>query len=152
VVWLEQLLQLLALPAVRGFPVAAGEALLRYTLQRCPLAAKVLCGKLPALQQLSASSTSVLLTTAIGCTEQDMQQSGSCSSGTAIGCVCALPGAQQLQPQALQMLLQGALLQDRSTAVECLASVEGPAAGIGREALLGLLHTAVRRKSSKVSE
>jgi hypothetical protein len=35
--------------------------------------------------------------------------------------------------------------------VECLASVEGRAAGIGREALLELLQTAVHKKSDKVS-
>jgi hypothetical protein len=149
--------QLLAVPAAQGCTMEDGDEMLRYTLQRCPAAAKVLCSKLPELQQLAAPSILALLTSALGRPEQAMQQSGSCSSEAAIGCLCALPGSQQLQPQALQRLLQGALLQgallqDKSTAVECLASVEGPAAGIAKEALLDLLHTAVRRKSDKVSD
>jgi hypothetical protein len=149
VVWLQGLL---TLPAVRSFPVAAGEELLRCTLQRCPAAAKVLCSQLPALQQLAASSILALLTSVVAYPEQAMQESGSCSGETAIWILCALPSAQQLQLQALQELLQRALLLDKSAAVECLTSVEGPAAGIGREALLDLLHTAVRKRSEKVSD
>jgi hypothetical protein len=148
VVWLEQLL---ALPAVGIITIEAGDEMLRYTLQLCPAAAKVLCSKVPALQQLETPVIVARLTSAVGCPEQAMQESGSCSSETAIGCLYALPGAQQLQPQALQMLLQAALLQDRPTAFECLASVKGQAAGIGRKVLLDLLLTAVRTRSCKVS-
>jgi hypothetical protein len=148
IAWLQLLMQS---PAAGQIEAYLGAQLLQYALQQQPAAAKVLCCMLPAVQQLDAAGIRDLLTMAIGRPEQAMQQTGSSSSDSAVGCLCALPGAQQLQPLDLQVLLKTALLQDRATAVECLASIEGPAAGIEREALLELLRTAVSTKSGTVS-
>jgi hypothetical protein len=107
-VWMLDIL--MALPAASSVSVAAGDKMLRKTLQLWPAAVRVLCSQLPALQQLTALSISAALKSAVERPEQVMQEGGSCSSETAIGCLCALPGAQQLQPQALQELLERALL------------------------------------------
>jgi hypothetical protein len=150
VVWLQQLLQL---PRAAQVTVDEALSLLHYALQRQPAAAKVLCCMLPAVQHLNADNVRMLLTAAVTCPEQAIAETGGGSSSeSAVGYLCALPAAQQLQPAALQRLLSCALLQDRPTALKCLAGIQQPAAGISKEELLELLRLALQRRSSMVSE
>jgi hypothetical protein len=141
VAWLQQLL---ALPAARQIAASTAVDMLRYAMQQQPAAIQVLC-QLPAAQQLDAAALSVLLRSAFVGSHIIL------SSQAQLQYLCVLPGAQQLPPWQLRSLLQRAVVHRGSPAVECLASLQKPAAGMSKDALLDLLDAAIRCRTQQVS-
>jgi hypothetical protein len=139
--WLQPLL---ALPAARLVEAAMAVDMLRYAMQEQHESVRELC-QLPAAQQFDAAAVSALLRSAfVG--------QHSIYSQHQLQYLCALPGAQQLQPWQLHPLLQHAVVYRGSHAVECLASLQRPAAGMSKAALLGLLDAAIRSNNYEVSK
>jgi hypothetical protein len=135
------------------------QQLLCYALQHNASSAKQML-QVKAADVLDAAAVQRLLELAVsaaGRSQQQQQQQQQASSAAAaalldaVELICELPGAQQLQPDALAELLRSALMRRTPEVLKCLAQIDGAAERMEKGVLLGLLKTAMQRMTGRVS-